>query len=74
MKDHCTVKEAKVGQIDKGVAGNWRDRPRSLRLPWGSRVLTFLVGMLAWPDLLSGKIITEEGVEQWKSGWGAGGC
>ena len=45
MKDHCTVKEAKVGQIDKGVAGNWRDRPRSLRLPWGSRVLTFLVGM-----------------------------
>ena len=39
-----------------------------------TRVFTFLVGMLVWPDLLSGKIITEEEVQQWKSGWGVGGC
>ena len=65
------MKEAKVGKIDKVVTGEIAGRMlqlRSLRLPGGSRVLTFLVGILAWPALLSGQIITEEEVAQWKSG------
>ena len=65
------MKEAKVGKIDKVVTGEIAGRMlqlRSLRLPGGSRVLTFLVGILAGPDLLSGKIFTEEEVELWKSG------
>ena len=44
------MKEAKVGKIDKVVTGEIAGRMlqlRSLRLPGGSRVLTFLVGIFS---------------------------